>query len=81
MKDEVFNNVLEVFRKVLENDKLELKPTYTAYDVDGWDSLTHIMLVVEIEKHFNISFLSDEITSWKNIGEMIECIKRRLSDN
>jgi acyl carrier protein len=76
-RNEIFENVERVFRDVLENEDLIIKESYNAYDVDEWDSLTHIMLVVEIEKRLDISFLSSEITEWKNIGEMISCIESK----
>lgn len=73
-RTEIFDKVCEIFRSVLNNNDLEIMENYTAEDVEGWDSLTHIILVVSIEKSFNMKFLSSEITSWKNIGEMIESI-------
>jgi acyl carrier protein len=78
-RKEIFNKVEEVFKDVLEEDFSEIKESYGAADVDGWDSLTHIMLIVETEKKFNIKFLSNEIVSWDNIGEMIDCIQQKFS--
>jgi acyl carrier protein len=71
---EIFNEVCKIFKSVLNNNDLNIIENYTAEDVEGWDSLTHIMLVVSIEKRFNMKFLSNEITTWKNIGEMIDSI-------
>ena len=74
---EIFKKVQEVFTEVLEED-VNIKEEYSAIDVDGWDSLTHIMLIVETEKKFNIKFLSSEITSWEDIGKMIDCIEQKI---
>lgn len=73
-RTEIFNKLCEIFRSVLNEDDLEIMENYTAEDVDGWDSLTHIMLVVSIEKSFDIRFLSSEITSWKNVKEIVDSI-------
>lgn len=64
----------ELFREVLENDDIELSRETTAHDIDEWDSINHIYLVVEIEKHFGIKFSSSEILQWKNVGEMIDSV-------
>ena len=74
---EIFEKVQEVFIDVLEED-VNIKEEYSAVDVDGWDSLTHIMLIVETEKKFNIKFLSSEIISWEDIGKMIDCIEQKI---
>jgi|TARA_B110000259_G_C13914055_1_gene362096 acyl carrier protein len=74
---EIFEKVQEVFIDVLEED-VNIKEEYSAVDVEGWDSLTHIMLIVETEKKFNIKFLSSEIISWENIGKMIDCIEQKI---
>lgn len=73
-KDQILEEVQEIFREVLDNEEIVLNNVTTADDVDEWDSLTHIQLIVAIEKHFNIRFTSREILSWQNVGEMIDCI-------
>jgi acyl carrier protein len=70
--------VEEIFRDQLDDESIKLTTETTTEDVDDWDSLTHIMLVVAIEKHFKIKFTSNEVLSWKNIGKMIECIQIKL---
>ena len=76
-RNEIFEKVQEVFIDVLEED-VNIKEEYSAVDVEGWDSLTHIMLIVETEKKFNIKFLSSEIISWEDIGKMIDCIEQKI---
>ena len=73
-KNEILSKVNELFNDVLDDDSITLKYEHTANDVDGWDSLTHIQLIVAIEKSFKIKFTSREILSWKNVGEMVDCI-------
>ena len=73
-KEEILSKVNELFNDVLDDDSITLKYEHTASDVEGWDSLTHIQLIVAIEKSFKIKFTSREILSWKNVGEMVDCI-------
>lgn len=75
---ELLDQLQEIFRDQLDDESLILTNETTANDVEDWDSLTHIMLVVAIEKHFRIKFASNEILSWKNVGEMIDCIEKKL---
>jgi acyl carrier protein len=74
---ELLSQVQEIFRDVLDNDEIKLNHYTSASDIEEWDSLSHIQLVVAIEKHFKIRFTSKEIMSWKNVGEMIECLTRK----
>lgn len=73
-KTEILLKVQQIFKDVLDDESIVLTNETTANDVEGWDSLTHIQLIVAIEKLFKIKFTSKEILSWKNVGEMIDCI-------
>jgi len=74
----ILNQVTEIFRKVLDDDKITLSSTTTANDVEEWDSLNHLQLVVALEKHFKIKFTSSEIQNWKNVGDMCDSISKKL---
>ena len=76
MKD-YLNELNILFRDVLENNDINLSNESTALDIDEWDSINHIYIVVEIEKTFNIKFNSSQILQWKNVGEIIESIKEK----
>ena len=76
-KKEILKQVEEIFHDQLDDESIVLTSETTANDVDDWDSLTHIMLVVATEKKFNIKFTSKEILSWNNVGEMIDCILKK----
>ena len=73
-KAEILKQVENIFKDVLDEDSITLTETTVANDVEGWDSLTHIQLIVAIEKHFKIKFGSKEILSWNNVGEMLDAI-------
>jgi acyl carrier protein len=73
----ILEQVNEIFKDTLDNEEIVIKEETRAPDVAEWDSLTHIQLVVAIEKHFKIRFTSREIQSWDNVGEMLNCIKQK----
>ncbi len=77
-KDQVLSQLQEIFRDTLDEQEIVLNYDTTAEDVEGWDSLTHIHLVVSIEKHFKLRFTAKEIQGWKNIGELSEGIIAKL---
>jgi len=78
-RNEILNTVNNVFIDVLDDDNLVLTEATTANDVEEWDSLNHIQLVVAIERQFKIRFASQEILSWQNIGEMVDSIAAKLN--
>lgn len=73
-RNEIYAELNEIFMDVLDLDEVELSDATSADDIDEWDSLSHIQLIVAIEKAFKIKFTSKEIMSWKNVGEMVDCI-------
>ena len=75
---DIFSQIQTIFEDILDDEAITLGETTTADDVEGWDSLTHIQLVVAVEKHFKVKFKSKEILSWKNVGEMVDCIASKL---
>ncbi len=77
-RTDILNQVQDVFRDELELDDLVLNDETTADDVEEWDSLSHVQLVVALEKHFNIKFTSREILSWDNVGDLVDCISQKL---
>jgi acyl carrier protein len=73
-KEEILQIVNEIFIDVLDNPSIVINLNTIADDVEDWDSLNHIQLVVAIEKRFNVRFKSSEIRNWENVNEMIESI-------
>lgn len=73
-KNQILADVQEIFREVLDNEEIEINFETVADDIEEWDSLSHIQLIVAIEKQFKIKFSSKELMEWKTIGDMIDCI-------
>jgi acyl carrier protein len=76
-RNEMLKKITTVFIEVLDDEYIVLTESTSADDVEDWDSLTHIQLVVGVEKAFNIRFTSSEIQDWKNVGEMMDCILKK----
>lgn len=75
---EVKQELQSVFRKVFDDDALEITDEMTAKDVAAWDSLNHINLVVAVEQRFKVTLTTKEVTSMKNVGEFISLILQKL---
>jgi len=73
-KNEIFNELREIFRDIFDDELLELENNTNSSDIEEWDSLNHINLVVSIEKEFNIRFALGELESLKDVGEMVTLI-------
>ena len=72
--EEILEKLAGIFHEELDNEEIVLSRDTTADDIEEWDSLSHIQLIVAVEKAFKIRFTSSEIQSWNNVGEMIDCI-------
>jgi acyl carrier protein len=77
-KKEIWTRLTRVFHDVFDDPAITIAPTTTAHDVDGWDSLMHIQLLVATEAAFGVRFNTGEVAALKNVGEMVDLIARRL---
>lgn len=78
---ELTEKLTNVFREVFDDETIILHDEITADDVDEWDSLSHVNLMIAIELAFNIEFKQNEIQSFENVGALIENIKEKLSES
>lgn len=77
---DTFKELNTVFCRVFDDEDIQINSETTADDIDGWDSLSHINLVVAVEKNFKIKFKNSEILKWKNVGQMYESLLEKLSE-
>ena len=77
-REEVFQKLNSVFQDVFDDDTIVVRDETTAADIEDWDSLEHINLMVAIEKDFGMRFNMAEVTGLKNVGEMVDVILKRL---
>lgn len=77
--NELYIRLNSIFRQVLEDDGIELTPRTTADDIDGWDSMNHIFVIVELEKRFGIKFHAAEMEELKNVGELARLVNQKIS--
>ena len=76
--EEIYERLNNVFRDVFDDDSIVVKPETTSKDIEDWDSLEHINLVVAVEQEFGIKFNMNEVTTMKNVGEMVDIIIARV---
>lgn len=76
-REKIYAVLTEVFRDVFDDDSIAPRDSMTAADVDGWDSLSHIRLVVSVEEKLGLRFSTIEINDLKNVGDFVELISRK----
>ena len=76
---EILTQLQKIFCDVLDIADIVLEQTTTSDDIEEWDSLSHIQLVVAIEKYFGVKFTSEEILEWQNVGDMVKNIEEKKS--
>ncbi len=64
-----------VFSEVFDDPDIMIHPGMTAKDVEGWDSFSHVNLIVAVEARFGIRFKQREILSFKNVADLMRCIE------
>ena len=78
-KEEIYERLNKVFRDVFDDESIVVKPETTSADIEDWDSLEHINLVVSVEQEFGMKFNMNEVTTMKNVGDMVNIIISRMS--
>lgn len=78
-RNEIFEKLNNVFRDVFDDDNINLTDQTNSADIEDWDSLEHINLIVSVEQEFGIKFNMNEVISMNNVGEMVDIIISRLN--
>ena len=78
--EKIRESVQNIFRDIFDDDTIVLEETMTAEDIEGWDSLTHFQMIMEIEISFNIKFTTKEISNLATVGELLNLIKANLKE-
>ncbi len=77
-REEIYAEATEIFRDLFDDDEIEINDETTAADIEDWDSLEQINLLVAMEKRFKIKFSVGEVEGLRNVGEMIDLIASKL---
>ncbi|MBO5870764.1 MAG: acyl carrier protein [Clostridia bacterium] len=77
MADKIIERLNEVFQNVFDDEDITVDRDTTADDIEDWDSLEHIRLIAAVEREFGVKFTMKEVSSMKNVGEMIDIIAER----
>ena len=77
--NEIVSRLTPIFRDVFNDDALVVSEGMTAADVPTWDSLSNINMIVSVEKAFGVKFSIKDVRALKNVGELLELIKRKAS--
>lgn len=76
-REEILTALDEVFQEEFDDDTIHVTEATVAADIEDWDSLEHINLIVAVEKRFHLRFTMGEVTGMKNVGEMVSIILQR----
>ena len=77
-REEILKKVNEIFWDVFDDESIVVTEETTAADLEDWDSLTHITLISEIEGEFGFTFAMKDVLGMKNVGEMLDIIKKAI---
>ena len=78
-RDEIYVRLNNVFRDVFDNESISVNDKTNSNDIEDWDSLEHINLIVAVENEFRIKFNMKEITTMNNVGDMVDIILSRIN--
>ena len=78
-REAIFEELTEIFRDIFDDEEIELTDETTADDIEDWDSLEQINLLVAIEKKYSIKFKLDDVAKLANVGDMVSLIEKMLA--
>lgn len=78
---DILEKLEEIFRDVFDDETIILTNETTSKDIEDWDSLAHINLILAIKEQFNIDFTLEEVAEYKNVGDMTKAIERKVKNN
>ena len=78
-RDQIYGKLRNIFLSVLSRESIELLPETSASDVEEWDSLSHVKLILAVENEFEIRFATAELTRFENVGQLVDMIDEKLS--
>lgn len=76
----VMNELSTVFREVFQEESLDIEADMTAADIEEWDSIMHINLILSVEEHFGIRFRSSEVARLQSVGELHDLIVEKRAE-
>lgn len=77
--DNLIEKLNDVLRDIFDDDTINASRDTIAADVENWDSMGHIRLVLAVEESFDVKFATPEISSFKNVGDLVDLIEKKLS--
>ena len=77
-REKIFKELQPIFQDMFDDDELVVTDETNAAQIEDWDSLAQIRLIVAIEKHFSIKFVFEELQNLNNVGEMVDLIQKKL---
>ena len=76
-RDSIYERINRVFKDIFDDENISVSDTTKADDIEDWDSLMHINLVLAIEAEFEVRFTMNEVIGFKNVGEVVDVLEVR----
>lgn len=76
---DIYNKLNDIFKNLFKNDQIQIKRENTADDIEGWDSITHLDLIVAVEETFGIEINGFDVMGLRNVGDLLDLIERKTS--
>jgi len=75
----VMDKLTDVFRETFDDASIEIERTTTADDIEGWDSVSHVHLILAVERAFDLRFRAAEIGGLENVGDLADLVEQHLA--